>query len=1000
MKKRTLTTENGKNKKVKISNKQRLYLLSVMSKMVKSQKTELIILHTKTEENKDMTVIVKGFYNFCYERQNDGNVKSRPYMGYMKDTINYRRINIANENERLRRYKRYKEGFVAHKDRFLYETGICIGSWFLLDTEDIDIATASYSINELEVHIDYEKKKFHIDSDKKTMPQLRIASFSYLVSTTEAEEMCPIAQVTPSLLKHRFYTKEDIKDEEIDIGEHPVKAIFLTVETTDFKKNLGNIKKFMFTTHSELPKDIDKDIIINRMAKESLIIQQFFKELNKVDIIVGHELFRQYCDTGIEYLLKRLLMNKVTKVKLGKIKLKQNINNVLWKRKNYRKKNVLDKELDHVDTSPNPFHLISAINVDEYAKKDCSYAIKSFEYIYEKETGERPIKLSNRAIANALSAIIMKNKLIQYGFDRANMALFVVITKELVQRALIMASLSSTHVDDMWNPKKTSHRVLSTIMREIAGDPPRYIIDMTEKLKQLIEKEYPITYIYTGGAVGNPTKKLAKCVLDLDFSAFYPSLIIENELDSTNILTEKPLDKSTKCRKVTVQDKSYIGKLGHKMKRTVDVYYAKNTGRTVVPAILKRLYDSRMKIKNSDDISALQSIEEKVLKLLMNCIYGVSGTKGYHIYNPALAESITMRGQSQLKKTMSYVTDHLTVNELSRVDYNNHLENKGDKDSCIEIIHYDTDGFSCIFKPELPTNVKLEVVGQSICDMVNESYSQSKLSVENVSKVKIFHNPKRRSAITMDGKVWQKGTWGSQVGIAPFCKQVYNTVEYLILTETCTVESLLRVLKKASNDLNEFNQMGYKKNLAFSSLIFNNKYNDKKNLYKVDKNKKDAMKALDHNVRQFDYPLRTIGDSIDYVYVQSTDKRVNESCSVESPQYMQSKINVAIYAQRLWEKIYDLLWEKIPMEHMKEVYQYKKDHNLFIIANNSSSGNDNKVKDIEDLMSTFTLKCQKCEQNPCNTFTHNSEGDLFSSMSCNNRSCDVWECLNHTKNQN
>ena len=891
---------------------------------------------------------------------NNDSTSKKPFMGYSKNPMSYNRINVPIDHFRnsYKKNDRYVETFVSHRERFLYETGIRIGNWFEIEKEFVldNEKKISYSGRELSVP-KYQDDIFKRKDEIIKIPSLRLGSFYFIMETKSTEEIYPIARIDKKLLKYRNYTEEELEEEDIKLSSHPIRGIFLIIEENNFNNIVGKVKRYFLTTCA-MKKDIPTHYCNTlKGANEKIIITEFFNLINKeVDILIGNGLFREYCDTSLHYPLTRLLENGIEIVNLGKIRSKTKIINI-----------------------KDSIELIPTIDLENYVKSDRKYGVKSLEYTYYMETNEKLMKLSYKSITQSIKHLDIE--LIKYGFDHAIAPIMIVITKDLVQRALIGASLSCTRIDDMWKENIFNHLVLSMIMAEIAHT--EYVMDETYELKIFKEKEYPKGTSYGGGAISaNIKKKIADNVYDFDYKSYYPSIVIQNDLDFTNLITQEQFNelKPSAYKKVLIKNEVIKSKLSEvNITKNTYVYYIQNTGKTIYPNILKRLYDRRVKIKNEIANSKLDSYKKSILsimeiqlKKLMNCFYGVTGNSNSILSNKPLAASITSIGREILTNTISHIEKHLLINN-NNVTYVNHIDNIDEKSSRINVIHYHTDGLSLIIEPEIGSSIK---IARDICSYINKWNNMQHiiLEFEEIRKRKIFHNRKDRSAIDFKDNIKRNGTWGMQSGRAKLLKDYYNQIEELLLKNKCNADHIIGILKNIYDKLNSIQYI--------SDLTYHKKYTSEKNLYN-DKSKRDAMKALENNIKEFDYPLKGRNHSIEYV-------RIIEEPKFISPQYIQGNIDKEKYFNELWKEIYDLLWDRIPIEDMKKIYDDKKELTF-------STEKIMKINDIEDLMKPLKSLCIKCEDNPCNTFTHNREKELFSHKNCNNKYCDVWKNLNFLK---
>lgn len=178
-------------------------------------------------------------------------------------------------------------------------------------------------------------------------------------------------------------------------------------------------------------------------------------------------------------------------------------------------------------------------------------------------------------------------------------------------------------------------------------------------------------HAYEGGYVFKPSGKVHKGIVSFDVNSLYPNTMIT--------LNTSP---ETKLGKVIKNGDNYIIQLVNGKSKTVspevlDEFLIKNNIiRTksnilfsqkkmgICPMFLDNMYKERkeiqakMAIETNPEVKSRMNIEQYLLKILLNSVYGVFGNKYFGMYDIDIATSVTLTGQSMIKKSTDIVQDY------------------------------------------------------------------------------------------------------------------------------------------------------------------------------------------------------------------------------------------------------------------------------------------------------------------------------------------------------
>ncbi|MCE9678268.1 DNA polymerase II [Shewanella sp. AS1] len=135
-----------------------------------------------------------------------------------------------------------------------------------------------------------------------------------------------------------------------------------------------------------------------------------------------------------------------------------------------------------------------------------------------------------------------------------------------------------------------------------------------------------------GGYVMDSVPGLYQHILVLDFKSLYPSIIRTFLIDPKGLVEGQELDKS----------------------QTVDGFLGARFSRQspILPGLIAELATKREWAKSQKNAPLSQAI-----KIIMNSLYGVLGSKGCVFHDAKLASSITLRGHEIMKQTRAWIEE-------------------------------------------------------------------------------------------------------------------------------------------------------------------------------------------------------------------------------------------------------------------------------------------------------------------------------------------------------
>ncbi|MDB2386515.1 DNA polymerase II [Shewanella sp.] len=176
-----------------------------------------------------------------------------------------------------------------------------------------------------------------------------------------------------------------------------------------------------------------------------------------------------------------------------------------------------------------------------------------------------------------------------------------------------------------------------------------------------------------GGYVMDSVPGLYKHVLVLDFKSLYPSIIRTFLIDPKGLI---------EAQHDTDPVPGYLG--GNFSRRS-----------PILPQLIEHLSEQREQAKQHQNAPLSQAI-----KIIMNSLYGVLGSKGCVFHDAKLASSITMRGHQIMKQTRRWI-----------------------EEAGFEVIYGDTDSTFVWLGNDVDTH-KVQQTGKALAAQVNQCWQQ------------------------------------------------------------------------------------------------------------------------------------------------------------------------------------------------------------------------------------------------------------------------------------
>jgi DNA polymerase II len=302
---------------------------------------------------------------------------------------------------------------------------------------------------------------------------------------------------------------------------------------------------------------------------------------------------------------------------------------------------------------------------------------------------------------------------------------------------------------------------------------------------------------YAGAIVLDPTKPgLTEDVSILDYTSLYPTTIMAYNLSpETFICSEQDLDGTEYtvddiCEQLKAKGVKYIDTgYDDKLLEGRYLFYAQTEKVGLVPKMIRKLFNKRKAIQArmaTEDLSSEEYTSlfhhQKVVKLIMNSVYGAFGFNHYRLYKPQLADAITFFA----RKSLLYAIDHF--NELG------HQVLYGDTDSAMICNNGKSiDEIESILET-FNSSLATSLIGKYNSGLIDE-YNHVDLKYEkNLDRI-YFGDVKKRyyCIVNPDKEVYVKGMTLIRKDAPLFVQEVLQFLTRLAVYDKLTVEHLTYV---------------------------------------------------------------------------------------------------------------------------------------------------------------------------------------------------------------
>lgn len=254
-------------------------------------------------------------------------------------------------------------------------------------------------------------------------------------------------------------------------------------------------------------------------------------------------------------------------------------------------------------------------------------------------TGEKKHDMKHSEIA-AIWSSDRVGTLIDYAIQDAVITLKILLKSGMLEKYVALAQLTGNLLQDVIDGGQTV-MIEMAIMREFFREGR--MVSMRPEGNEEDDESYQGAYVLT------PKPGLVEDVIILDFKSLYPTIMISHNLCYTTIMSgTRQYSDGDADRSNTISTVNSTTFVSH------NVY----TG--VIPRILQRLLEERIRIKNAmktapDDAKGRLDAKQYALKILLNSFYGYTGYKKSRLYCSDIASTVTAIGRHNLERTRQVI---------------------------------------------------------------------------------------------------------------------------------------------------------------------------------------------------------------------------------------------------------------------------------------------------------------------------------------------------------
>lgn len=685
----------------------------------------IIRIFGKTENGNPVCLFYEGFLPYFYvageeekikkflEKKENivkiENEKKFESIGYHKEPIDVLKITLSSPSEvsKLRDLleqqsfvKKVYEADILFKYRFMIDFGIMGMRWIEVETNNLHTTTVKVP-------------SFQIVSNK--------------INLVEKDENCKLKYLAIDIeALPKDYSKP------LDPKESPIIMISLA-----FNPPMKGKESMVLLTKNVR---VDNINVIN-FENEEEMLRKFLEIIDEYDpdIIVGYNIN----NFDLPFIIERLKINK----------LPQNIGRCSMKPAVIRKFGGSEE-----------CNIPGRIVFDPYQiiRKDPWMRFKRYDLntVAKELLGEEKIEIKYKEMESYWNGDEEKlKKFIMYSKKDAELALRLVIEKGLIEKFFELSKISGLLLQDAFGGQaiRVEIRLLHEFKKRNLLMPCKP--SKEEIHRRTLERE---KYGLIGATVLEPKKGLYKnkCILVLDFTSLYPSIIqTYNISPDTIIIDEKespPKVIETPIKVKFVDASIYQG---------------------VMPSILEELMKKRKEVKK--ELKSATGERRKILdymqlaiKTMANSFYGYTGFLMARLYMLDIANAITAIGRENLAKTKKIIENNFPY----------------------KVIYADTD--SVFLETNITDLNEAKKVGEEISKFVTESLPGSlELKFEKIYKSFIILTKKRYAGWAFEPS---DGEWKNYIDMKGI-----ETVrrDWCELVEEVTGKVIELVLKK--DDINE-----------------------------------------------------------------------------------------------------------------------------------------------------------------------------------------------------